>query len=936
MKQRLLPNSIIMVLAGLLLTACGGSGTLSGDGEGIGGGDTGGGGDGQTPTIDLQLVRENEDGEEEKASRIDPSRPATVIATLSTSEDTIVNFSASLGQFDPASGSVLARDGEARITLEAGTTAGAGEVTASATIDNNNVTSDPVAFEILAFEEVEEDLQLGICTGGDDDLDCTSSGTTFVGGQLITTLDTVPGEPLDGIAAQGTAEVALVVVDASTTPPTPQPNVDVDITSRCTNLGEASISEAQSGVNGVVRATYQAEGCEETDNITATIPSSGATATGSIFVFPPRVGSIVFDSVVNSDGDPIDTIFIQGSGGESTARVIFRVLDRFGDPKPDVDVTFALTTTIGGLELQNSVRKTDANGEAVAFVNAGSIATTVLVQASIDIDTDNDGVDNQTLGTQSAELSVNTGIADQNSMSISATTLNVEGEDFDGTTTEITVRLSDLFNNPVRDGTTVQFRTEYGSIQPSCNTSGGLCTVTWTSQEPRRPLDPNAELGGSCPKALIHEEEVTISGTDGDTGYLVSSVGRVETPGDAALVEGTDYTVDSDGSGITCEAGSTACTDGADLKISYYRAWLDEDPPAGDTEHTISNPGVATAPFHAVSIPCRSASRAATVEAPAFHGGVGQIYGGRTTILAFSQGEESFTDSNGNGLYDEGEPFVDRTEAFLDVNEDGVFGNAEADPDVDDSRNNEPEHWNCYGPVAPLSPDNPPLDRCFQRGGNEDGLVDFNENGQFDAGNGIYNGTLCPLNEDGVTTPDFCTRELINIHREIVILSAGSFAAIRARDAATGEYISMVDLSPSGPDSSQNELIADRDVETNDGSTITAGSPFQIGFADSEVAPGVGEEANLTTAGAVTVDIADEFNGVLPAETSISVDGGGVCDITTGASATIDSTNGFGPFVHGIGLKPADNPEQAEGNVTIDVSAPSGSLSTGGFRCKVL
>ncbi|MDZ7685171.1 MAG: hypothetical protein U5O39_09395 [Gammaproteobacteria bacterium] len=105
MKQRLLPNSVIMVLAGLLLTACGGSGTISGDGGGIGGGGgSDGGGNGQSPTITLQLVRENDEGEEEEVSRIDPSQPATVIATLSTTEDTIVNFSSTLGQFDPALG----------------------------------------------------------------------------------------------------------------------------------------------------------------------------------------------------------------------------------------------------------------------------------------------------------------------------------------------------------------------------------------------------------------------------------------------------------------------------------------------------------------------------------------------------------------------------------------------------------------------------------------------------------------------------------------------------------------------------------------------------------------------------------------------------------------------------------------------------------------
>ena len=45
---------------------------------------------------------------------------------------------------------------------------------------------------------------------------------------------------------------------------------------------------------------------------------------------------------------------------------------------------------------------------------------------------------------------------------------------------------------------------------------------------------------------------------------------------------------------------------------------------------------------------------------------------GRLTITATAVGEESFTDLNGNGLFDSGEPFDDLPEAFVDGNEDGA------------------------------------------------------------------------------------------------------------------------------------------------------------------------------------------------------------------------------------------------------------------------
>lgn len=45
---------------------------------------------------------------------------------------------------------------------------------------------------------------------------------------------------------------------------------------------------------------------------------------------------------------------------------------------------------------------------------------------------------------------------------------------------------------------------------------------------------------------------------------------------------------------------------------------------------------------------------------------------GLVTIIAVTTGEEEFTDANGNGEYDAGEPFVDRGEPFVDENDDGI------------------------------------------------------------------------------------------------------------------------------------------------------------------------------------------------------------------------------------------------------------------------
>lgn len=54
-------------------------------------------------------------------------------------------------------------------------------------------------------------------------------------------------------------------------------------------------------------------------------------------------------------------------------------------------------------------------------------------------------------------------------------------------------------------------------------------------------------------------------------------------------------------------------------------------------------------------------------------GGAGNaLDSGRQTVIAYTEGEESYTDLNGNGMYDSGEPFTDLPEAYIDANEDGV------------------------------------------------------------------------------------------------------------------------------------------------------------------------------------------------------------------------------------------------------------------------
>jgi hypothetical protein len=121
---------------------------------------------------------------------------------------------------------------------------------------------------------------------------------------------------------------------------------------------------------------------------------------------------------------------------------------------------------------------TGSDGTVSAIVQSGTIATSVRVTAKTQVG----GI---FLTTQSDQLVISTGIPAQDGFSVSSKVLNTEGRDFDGITDLVTVMMSDHFHNPVPDGTAASFTTSCGSIQPSCVTVGGKCTVTWTSQAPR-------------------------------------------------------------------------------------------------------------------------------------------------------------------------------------------------------------------------------------------------------------------------------------------------------------------------------------------------------------------------------------------------------------------------------------------------------------------
>ncbi len=412
-------------------------------------------GDGVGSGINITLVLTDTAGNEvEQISSISPGK---LVATVTgVTEAVIVTFSSDLGSIPIQTAIATSGSGYvATVDLLAGNSLGAGTVTAQLASGET---------EQLVFSIGASALGLGyaidIATGLPNGLIELSSNS---------------------ISAGATAGLTINVWDISNaTPGTPATiftteTVEISFSSRCSGLATptATIDSPVSTINGVVQSTYLAQGCQNDDVITATANAGGnpLSATGTLNVGIANAGSIEFVSATP------ENISLQGVGGIENSTIIFRLRDENGNVAPNKDVSFSLSTDVGGIGISPVNAKTDSNGLVQTVINSGTIHTSVRVRAELDDDT--------SIFTQSSLLVISTGIPDQDSFSLSASVFNPEAWNIDGTEVTITARLADAFNNPVPDGTAVSFTTEGGSIGDSCTTSNGVCSVIWTSQNVR-------------------------------------------------------------------------------------------------------------------------------------------------------------------------------------------------------------------------------------------------------------------------------------------------------------------------------------------------------------------------------------------------------------------------------------------------------------------
>lgn len=418
---------------------------LAGCGAGVNAGASAASGVAAAPTLSVAFT----DSAGATVSSISSGAPATVKATVKDAAGTAVANAVVTFSTDPVYATIVP------------TTAltGADGVTTP-------VTLSPASLTAAGAATVTATTQVGTVA-------VTGSKGYSVGAAVVTI--TNPAFGVNPLSAFGTTSVAVTVSSNGVPVTAPQ---TVSFSSPCASSGKAVLTPSMATANGMAIASYRDNGCAGTDTVTAMV--SGITSSSAMLtVNAPSTGSIQFISATPAS---ISLKGMGGAGRQESSQVIFKVVDTAGNPIGGKTVNFSLSTAVGGITFFPATAISDpTTGQVVVGVNSGTVSTPVRVLAST-CTNNTSPCTGTTLTTQSDQLTITTGIPDQHNFSLSATQLNIEGWNNDGITTVLTARLADHFNNPVPDGTAVNFTAEGGSVASSCTTTAGACSATITSQ----------------------------------------------------------------------------------------------------------------------------------------------------------------------------------------------------------------------------------------------------------------------------------------------------------------------------------------------------------------------------------------------------------------------------------------------------------------------
>ncbi|PKZ69842.1 hypothetical protein CYJ96_00345 [Moraxella osloensis] len=272
----------------------------------------------------------------------------------------------------------------------------------------------------------------------------------------------------------GSTNVSLIVTDENGVV---QPNTTVNFTNNCGTFTEDSVMTNSEGVATTTYSAIKADGslCTDTSVIITVSTTTGVSANTSINLTP-----IVGNSIAYTTTGAVN-LGASNSGSSTSGQIEFTVYSN-GKPAANQDVIINKTyapldfsfVKLGNQSAQTV--KSDSNGKVNVTLYPGALPGPVELKATL--------ATNSTITALSKDVAVATGRATQNGMSVSLLK-NTLAVGVDGDTTEVTVRLVDRVGNAVPDGTVVSFVSEGGKITPNCSTVDGVCSATFTTQNPR-------------------------------------------------------------------------------------------------------------------------------------------------------------------------------------------------------------------------------------------------------------------------------------------------------------------------------------------------------------------------------------------------------------------------------------------------------------------
>ncbi|MBI3810808.1 MAG: Ig-like domain-containing protein [Nitrospirae bacterium] len=541
---------------------------------------------------------------------------------------------------------------------------------------------------------------------------------------------------------------------------------------------------------GLATATFTAANVFGTATITATVGSLTSNPV-LVPVTAPAAGSIQFLSatptvigVKGSGQIETSTILFQvsdvnGNPVVDGSQVIFEMTgpNCTSTQSPPSAATSDCPNPAGDSndEYINPVLGSTVNGVATTILNSGKVAGPVLIKATV--------ASNLALATAATGVSIGGGVPSASHFHISASRINIAGDTdiggYDDQTTTLTAYLADRFGNSnVLSGTSVSFYTEAGHLTSSKTTTickvPGACTMAELDAQGVTSVGLTSQ--GTVPINVYPWLNMTATSSSADItlswdspwiywtryspstpvgfdvyrntvfeGIPIDAYDPSNTVGSAMLTTtwkliaknvllGSQTAI----GGVICAATANggSCTDSSvvlDTTYFYFVVARDangrvaDSPVLSATRRAfggITSGTTINEPSYADIFPTQNLI---SVMPDPITTPIRNPRDGWVTVLAVTQGEEAFTDLNGNGVYDVGEPFIDTNgEPFLDANDNGVYDPPETFLDLNQN--------GIYDMGEPFVDSNgngvyDPGDPFF---------IDVNHNGVWDGPNGVW------------------------------------------------------------------------------------------------------------------------------------------------------------------------------------------------------